>query len=87
MLRLTSLKPRCRADNELVVITALFLTDEHVLLIHGYCHKCLRDIYIPIPLTDLRDCCPGPMDYGPEDLAVLHALGCCLPEPTKLISS
>ena len=80
---LTSLKPKCRKDDELVCITALFLTDDHQLLIHGYCSKCLKDIYIPIPISDLQDGCPS-TDFGEEDLQFLRSLKVCLPEPPLL---
>jgi hypothetical protein len=77
---LTSLKPKCRKDDELVCITALFLTEDHQLLIHGYCSKCLKDIYIPIPISELQSGCPGPVDFGDEDLKFLRSLKVCLPE-------
>ena len=80
MITLTSLKPKCRKDNELVCITGLFLTEDHQLLVHGYCSKCLKDIYLPIPISELQSGCPC-TDFGPEDMAFLRSLKVCLPEP------
>ena len=82
MITVTSLKPRCSRDNELVVIGHLFLTGDHQLMLQGHCSKCLRDITILIPLAELYDNCPGPADFGDEDITALHELGISLPNPS-----
>lgn len=81
MISLTSLVPKHTKDNAELVITKLYVTSDHALLMQGHCSKCLVDVSILIPLADLRDWAPGPLDYGVEDLAFLHDLKVCLPEP------
>jgi hypothetical protein len=81
MTTLTSLTPRHTKDNAELVITHLYITDDHSLLISGHCSKCLMDVSVLVPFADLHDWAPGPMDYGIEDLAFLRSLKVCLPEP------
>lgn len=79
MITVTSLKPRHSADNELINICSLYLTADHQLMMTGHCSKCLRDVTILIPLTELMDNCPT-TDFGEADQLALHALGVSLPD-------
>jgi hypothetical protein len=84
MTTLTVLTPRHTRDNEEVVVTKLYITSDHALMICGHCSKCLMDVTIIIPLADLHDFAVAPLDYGVEDLAFLHSLGCSLPNTPLL---
>lgn len=83
MTSLTALTPRHTRDDAEVVITKLYITSDHSLLINGHCSKCLQDVSILIPLADLHDVAVAPLDYGVEDLTFLHDLHICLPEPSN----
>jgi hypothetical protein len=77
MITVNTLKPRCNADNEAIVISELFLTETHELCIAGYCSKCLKDIFLTIALSDLWDRCPSMAtpDEQEADKVIGHALG------------
>ena len=85
MTTLTAMVPRHTKDNAEVVVTKMYVTSDHDLLLQGHCAKCLMDVSILIPLANLRDWAPGPMDYGIEDLRFLHSLAVCLPDTPKLL--
>ena len=74
MITVTALKPRCGRCNEIVVPSELFLTTTKDLLLNGYCSKCLKDVKILIPLSELYDNCPAPEDTEADNLR-LHSMG------------
>ena len=77
-VQVAALKPRHNKCNELLVINDLYLTEAHELLVLGYCSKCLINVSLCVPLTELWDNCPAP-ETTPEsvitDEIFLHSLG------------
>ena len=84
----TQIKPKHSKDGEELVVTALFLTSDHQLIVRGYCSKCLVSVDVICTLTELHENCPEEED--PEiteaDKLRMHALGITPPPDTPLLA-
>ena len=90
MITVNQITPRHSVDDGTVIITELYLTQDHCLLMNGQCAKCQMQVSILVPLTQLFKDCPDPepqpLVMNTNDIRWLKALKIVPPEPTKLLS-
>jgi hypothetical protein len=84
LIPVTEIKFRHSKDNELIDITAIFLTGDKTVVVRGVCNKCLSNVDIICPISDLWEHCPDmeTPEQAEADRIILHSLG-VLPEPNQ----
>ena len=58
MLTVNQITPRHSKDDGTVIITEIYLTQDHCLLMNGQCAACQMQVTILVPLTQLFKDCP-----------------------------
>ena len=90
MITVNQITPRHSVDDGTVIITELYLTQDHCLLMNGQCAKCQMQVSLLVSLTQLfKDCPepePQPLVMNTNDIRWLKALKIVPPEPPKQLT-